>query len=94
MHSLFTITALCFCFYIWAPTVGLSQAYDSTKTIFTSLETALLQPENVYHLRLRKKRLDSLPKEIYQLQNLRILDLSKNKLKEIYGKEYYDNGRW
>lgn len=50
---------------------------------FTSLEEALKNPDKVYKLILRKKKLKEFPREIFQFKNLQYLDLSKNNIKEI-----------
>ena len=51
--------------------------------IYESLEDALKEPEKVYRLDLRKKKLAVFPMDILKFPNLQELDLSKNKLKEI-----------
>ncbi|HNW97720.1 MAG TPA: leucine-rich repeat domain-containing protein [Bacteroidales bacterium] len=53
------------------------------ETEYTELSEALQNPNKVYRLNLRKKKLKEFPKEIYKLKNLQELNLSKNKLKEI-----------
>ncbi len=50
---------------------------------YTDLDSALKQPDKVYKLVLRKKKLKSFPKEIYQFKHLQYLDLSKNTIKEL-----------
>ncbi len=57
-------------------------ALDSMKT-YTSLESALKNPDQVYKLKLSKQDLTEFPKEILQFKNLMALDLSKNKIKVI-----------
>lgn len=52
-------------------------------TEFTTLEEALAEPDRVVRLSLRKQKLKSFPKVIYQFKNLQYLDLSKNSLKEL-----------
>lgn len=54
-----------------------------TIRVFTSLEAALKQPDQVLRLRLKKERIKEIPKEILALKNLKDLDLSENKIKEI-----------
>lgn len=54
-----------------------------TLTAFTSLEEALKNPDQVIKLELRKKKLKTFPKEIFQFKNLQYLDLSKNYITEI-----------
>lgn len=56
----------------------LSQAYE-----YTSLEEALVEPEKVIVLTLKRDKLSEIPLEIYQFTNLQVLNLSKNKITEI-----------
>lgn len=55
----------------------------ATKPIYTSLEEALKNPEQVYRLNLRKQKLTSIPIEIGRFTNLQELDISKNKINEL-----------
>lgn len=57
---------------------ALAEAYE-----FRSLREALLEPENVYRLRLRRDRLTAFPEEIFFFKNLNALDLQNNRIKEI-----------
>ena len=57
----------------------LSAQKDKT---YTSLEEALKNPDLVYKLNLRGKRLESLPKEIGKLTNLKYLYLDGNQLND------------
>ena len=50
---------------------------------FNSLEEALKYPENVIHLKLKRKKIKNFPLEILKLKNLKILDLSNNQIKEL-----------
>ena len=50
---------------------------------YTDLTEALKNPEKVYKLNLRKKKLKEVPKEVFMFTNLQELNLSKNKLTEI-----------
>jgi Leucine-rich repeat (LRR) protein len=58
--------------------IELSQAYE-----YTSLEEALVEPEKVIVLTLKRDKLSEIPSEIYQFTNLQVLNLSKNKITEI-----------
>ena len=53
------------------------------KKTYTSLEEALKNPSQVYHLRLAHKKLTSLPATIARLVNLEELDLNNNKLTSL-----------
>lgn len=55
---------------------------DSTK-IFKNLDEALENPSVVFHLKLNKKKLETIPESIFLLENLVTLDLSKNKLTTV-----------
>jgi Leucine-rich repeat (LRR) protein len=61
--------------------------YDSTTLEnmdgFTSLDSALKNPEKVVKLVLRKQKFDQFPAELWKFPNLQYLDLSKNKIKEV-----------
>ena len=59
-----------------------SLALESTFA-YTSIEEAMQSPEKVIRLELRKKKLKTIPPEIFQLPNLQYLDLSKNKIREL-----------
>jgi len=52
------------------------------KTYF-SLQDALLQPDSVIKLSLKGKKLKEIPPEVFTLNNLQVLILSKNQVKEI-----------
>lgn len=56
---------------------------SDTSRVYKSLEKALQTPELVYHIDLSSQKLKSFPEEILSLNNLKTLNLSKNKIKEI-----------
>lgn len=66
---------------------GYSQLLDSTQLVkekeYTSLEEALKNPEEVYKLNLRKKRLKEFPFDILKFKNLQELNLYKNRIRVI-----------
>jgi Leucine-rich repeat (LRR) protein len=51
--------------------------------VFTSIESAIQQPEQVYRLDLRKQKLSVFPVEILQFSNLIELNLEKNKIDSL-----------
>lgn len=51
--------------------------------VFKSLKEASSQPDSVFILDLRGKKLTSFPEEIFRFPNLIALDLSKNKITEL-----------
>jgi len=53
------------------------------QTVYTTLHEALKNPEIVYKLDLSKKKLKTIPKEVFTLYNLQVLNLSKNKIEII-----------
>ncbi|MFH1004485.1 MAG: leucine-rich repeat domain-containing protein [Bacteroidota bacterium] len=61
----------------------LDSASLANSLVFTSLEEALQNPEKVYRLNLRKKKLKIFPVDILKFINLQELNLSKNRLKEL-----------
>lgn len=58
----------------------LSLSNLDTCKVYTSLEEALRNPNQVVRLKLSRAKLKKFPEEIRQLVNLQELDLSKNKL--------------
>jgi Leucine-rich repeat (LRR) protein len=53
------------------------------RDIYFSLEEAMENPDEVYRLHLKRKKLNDLPDDIFRLRNLQELDISKNKFKEL-----------
>lgn len=67
---------------IYSPFVLLAQKADSIR--YYSLEEArTIHSDSVFAIRLSKKKLTVVPKEIQFYKNLRHLDLSRNKLSEL-----------
>ncbi len=62
---------------------ALAQEGIDTAKIYTSLDEALKNPSIVYKLQLRKLPRNQVPDTVFSFPNLRWLDISKNKLKEI-----------
>lgn len=66
---------------------GTAQLLDSlaldTLTPYTTLASALQQPDKVVKLVLRKQKFKEFPKEILQFKNLQYLDVSKNTIREL-----------
>ena len=57
-------------------------AYKNVKS-FVKIEDAIVNPDSVIKLILRKQKLTTIPREIFSFKNLEYLDLSKNKLDSI-----------
>ena len=51
--------------------------------VYKSLNAALAQPDSVFILELKGKKLASIPEEVFLFPNLLVLDLSKNKIQEV-----------
>ena len=51
--------------------------------VYKDLSLALKNPQQVYHLKLRRKSLTQFPQELSSFPNLKVLDLSKNKITTI-----------
>ncbi len=51
--------------------------------VFKSLSAALQQPDSVYILELKGKKLTEIPEGVYKLPYLKVLDLGNNKIKAI-----------
>lgn len=60
-----------------------NSVYPDTNRVYRSLREANLFPEYVFFLDLSRKRLDSIPAEIFQFVNLRELNLSRNKIESL-----------
>jgi len=77
-----------FLFFCFSPAIKThAQLLDSLSldTVYTyhSIEEGLKQPDMVFKLSLRKKKLKTFPMEILRFKNLQYLDLSKNQLEEL-----------
>lgn len=81
MRRLLTLLIILFTFASNAQL--LSEDELKNQPSFTSLEEAKNDSLGVVKLVLRKKRLKSIPKEIWSMTNLQYLDLSKNKIDSI-----------
>ncbi len=68
--------------FIFLPSVLISQEIDSGK-VYKSLELALENPEEVFHLNLKAQRLDSIPAGVFQLTSLKTLILKRNRIQRI-----------
>ncbi len=78
---------ICFIAFIFSDEIQAQVLLDgeeleAAKT-FYSLHDALAQPDSVFKLNLRGKKLKEFPVEVYSLHNLQVLNLSRNQLKEI-----------
>lgn len=62
--------------------VSFCQEADTAR-VFTTLEEALINPDQVIKLSLKRKRLKEIPQAVYQFPNLTWLDISKNQLKVL-----------
>ena len=82
MKGLLTIFSILYLSLLSA-TSQLSQDELDTCRIYTTLESALANPDDVYILKLPKIKAKEFPTEILQFKNLNVLDLSKNKLSEL-----------
>ena len=73
--------------FLISPFKIFSQKYSNSnlpnRIEYTSLKEALRQPDSVYILKLKRKKLTLFPKEIFLLKNLKVLVLSVNKLSDI-----------
>ncbi len=86
IKRLITIVVITIVFCLHPQTVK-AQLLDSlsldTLTGYDNLQEALINPDAVVKLVLRKQHLKTFPKEIYAFKNLQYLDLSKNAIHEI-----------
>lgn len=75
-------TVLIFLLLVNLPLFSQNKEIDSSM-VFTSMEKALKNPEQVFHLDLSNKRLKDLPADLNKFTRLKSLNLSKNKLKSV-----------
>lgn len=59
------------------PLISASELRKAKK--YESIEEALAEPDKVYHLSLREKKLSALPEDLFKLKHLQRLDLSFNR---------------
>lgn len=84
VRKLLIVFCICLAVPGFAQTTGLLDSTQLEETYtYMSLEEALKFPDKVIRLELRKKKLKSFPKEIFQFKNLQWLDLGKNNLTEL-----------
>jgi len=57
--------------------------YSTKGRVFTSMSQALMQPDSVFRLKLRRKGYKQIPSEVFNFKNLRELDLIGNKIERI-----------
>lgn len=65
-------------FLILLPAIAMAQPGKVYKSL-----SDVSNPEEVYILRLRHKKLTHIPDEVFKMTNLRELDLSRNRLEEV-----------
>jgi Leucine-rich repeat (LRR) protein len=68
--------------FIYSPLLFFAQKADTVR-YYTLEEAKTVHSDSVFAIRMSKKKLNSIPKEIQFYRNLRHLDLSKNKLTEL-----------
>lgn len=84
MNKIILLTVLFISSVIMAAAQVRSPEDLQNEKIYTSLEEALLEPENVFRFKLKKcKKCDSIPEEIFQLYNLQELNISGLKIKKL-----------
>jgi Leucine-rich repeat (LRR) protein len=59
-----------------------NEELEAARTFF-NLQDALAQPDSVFKLSLKGKKLKEFPTAVYALHNLQVLNLSRNQIKEI-----------
>ena len=57
--------------------------YSTQGKVFTNLAQALMQPDSVFRLKLRRKGYKQIPAEVFNFKNLRELDLIGNRIERI-----------
>ncbi|HKR03539.1 MAG TPA: leucine-rich repeat domain-containing protein [Bacteroidia bacterium] len=82
-RNFIVLVATMFCtFQLCAQNILEAEELGQMKT-FVNLQEALSQPDSVFKLNLKGKKLKEFPDEIFSLHNLQVLNLSKNHIKEI-----------
>ena len=82
--------SISFCRFIllWALLILVIQVnaqpeYSTSGKVFTNLSQALMQPDSVLRVKLRRKGFKEIPAEVFNFKNLKELDLIGNKIKRI-----------
>ncbi len=70
-------------FIVLANSVYSQPDFTTQGKVFTSLSQALMQPDSVFRLKLRRKGYKEIPAEVFNFKNLRELDLIGNKIQRI-----------
>jgi len=79
-----TLFLLTLCLSVEAQTLQTQLDYLNDMDEFTSIEEAMVNPDSVYRLNLRGKKLKRVPPQVFSsFPNLVDLDLSRNRLKEL-----------
>jgi Leucine-rich repeat (LRR) protein len=74
---------ICTLLFFQAQSLAQETLYCDSAEWFTSLDEAMACKDWVVKLRLNRKKLTTIPPEIYTFPNLRYLDLSNNKIEEL-----------
>lgn len=73
--------------FVISPILFFTQTIEKDKVdttyIYKNLEDALVNPNQVFHLKLKRKKLKEFPLEVLKFKNLITLDLTKNKISSI-----------
>ncbi len=70
-------------FFSLTNTVYSQPDFSTQGKVFTSMSQALMQPDSVFRLKLRRKGYKQIPAEVFNFKNLRELDLIGNKIERI-----------
>ncbi len=62
---------------------GAAQYQRPDYKVYKSLSAAMANPDSVFILELKGKKLKEIPNSVYKLPNLMVLDLKKNKIKSV-----------
>lgn len=69
---------------LWMPFCDVqAQLHHDSVEVFKSMDEALLNPDAVQHLKLKRCKLEEWPLDLTQFKNLLILDLSHNKIADL-----------
>jgi leucine-rich repeat protein SHOC2 len=83
MRMYFLRSLLLAIFFLLVNRVNSQPDYSTNGRVFTSMSQALMQPDSVFRLKLRRKGYKQIPPEVFNFKNLRELDLIGNKIERI-----------
>lgn len=78
--AFFLLSIAVFLFSGITPEVAAQPSYKAEGKVFTDLEKAMLQPDSVFRLKLRRRGYTEIPQDVFLFKNLKELDLGNNRI--------------